>query len=49
MTNKLLDDFYLEIDLTWKRKDIEQAIKFFNTDYENNILKDIYLNFIIFG
>lgn len=49
MTSKILEDFYLAINIRWRRADIERAIKYFNTDYENNLFKDQKLEFVIYG
>ena len=46
MTNKLFDDFKMLIQVDWNRQQLEKAVKFFMTKYENNLVKNSTFQFI---
>lgn len=39
----------MEICVQWTNKEIEKAVKFFNTKYENDYLKMEQIQFVILG
>lgn len=47
ISNKLLDDFILDVDLEWSCEELEKTVKYFLTKYESNLFKNSIFQFII--